>query len=146
MIEDLGIAEPADVGYYSGMVDSAFSFAQLFTVSQVDRALNSNARIRTADSDNNIPFFLLLTWQIYFWSSLSDRIGRKPVIMLGVAGAALSSGCFGFSRSLPAMLISRSLAGGLSGNVAVVSSMLSELTDETNQGKGQDLMPPSRNK
>jgi len=33
MIEDLGIAAPADVGYYSGMVDSSFSFAQLLTVS-----------------------------------------------------------------------------------------------------------------
>jgi hypothetical protein len=33
MIEDLGIAAPADVGYYSGLVDSAFSFAQLLTVS-----------------------------------------------------------------------------------------------------------------
>jgi hypothetical protein len=33
MIEDLGIAAPADVGYYSGMVDSSFSFAQLLTAS-----------------------------------------------------------------------------------------------------------------
>lgn len=57
--------------------------------------------------------------------------------MLGVSGATLSSACFGLSRSLPAMIISRSLAGALSGNVAVVSSMLSELTDETNQGKGE---------
>lgn len=32
MIEELGIAAPADVGYYSGMVDSMFSIAQLFTV------------------------------------------------------------------------------------------------------------------
>jgi MFS family permease len=58
---------------------------------------------------------------------------------MGVAGAALSSTCFGFSRSLPAMLFARSLAGGLSGNVAVVSSMLSEITDETNQGKGERM-------
>lgn len=56
---------------------------------------------------------------------------------MGTAGAALSSICFGFSRSLPAMLFSRSLAGCLSGNVAVISSMLSEITDETNQGQGE---------
>jgi len=35
MIEDLGIAAPADVGYYSGMVDSSFSFAQLLTASNL---------------------------------------------------------------------------------------------------------------
>lgn len=103
MIEDLGLAEPANVGYYSGLVDSTFSFAQFLTV--------------------------------YFWSSLSDRIGRKPVIMIGVTGATLSSACFGFSESLGLMIFSRALAGALSGNVAVISSMLSEMTDETNQGK-----------
>lgn len=32
MVEDLHIADPADVGYYSGMVDSIFSLSQLFTV------------------------------------------------------------------------------------------------------------------
>lgn len=37
------------------------------------------------------------------------------------------------------MLIARALAGGLSGNVAVVSSMLSEMTDETNQGMGTSI-------
>lgn len=59
------------------------------------------------------------------------------MVMLGVAGAAISSGLFGLSRSLPALLVARCLAGGLSGNSAVVSSMLSEMTDETNQGKGK---------
>ncbi|KAF8299924.1 MFS general substrate transporter [Clavulina sp. PMI_390] len=108
MVEDLGIAAPENVGYYSGLADSCFSFAQLLT--------------------------------IYFWSSLSDRIGRKPVVMIGVSGAALSAACFGFSSSLPAMLISRSIAGALSGNAAVVNSMVSEMTDETNQGAAFPLL------
>lgn len=33
MIEDLGIASPTDVGYYSGLIESLFSVSQLFTVS-----------------------------------------------------------------------------------------------------------------
>ncbi|KAF8299923.1 MFS general substrate transporter [Clavulina sp. PMI_390] len=107
MIEHLGIAAPEDIGYYSGLVDTCLSFAQLATV--------------------------------YFWSSLSDRIGRKPVVIIGVSGAALSAVCFGFSTSLPAMLASRSIAGALGGNAAVVSSMVGEMTDETNQGIGAAL-------
>lgn len=59
--------------------------------------------------------------------------------MMGVAGAALSSICFGLSRSLLAMIFARVLAGALSGNVAIVSTMLSEMTDETNQGKGKRI-------
>jgi len=59
--------------------------------------------------------------------------------MIGVTGAAISATLFGFSRSLPALVLSRSFAGALSGNSAVVSAMLSEMTDETNQGKGESL-------
>lgn len=59
------------------------------------------------------------------------------MLMLGVSGVMISSASFGFSRSLPVMLISRSVAGALSGNVAVANSLLSEITDETNQGKGK---------
>lgn len=60
--------------------------------------------------------------------------------MIGVTGATLSSACFGFSESLGLMIFSRALAGALSGNVAVISSMLSEMTDETNQGKGKSVL------
>ena len=55
---------------------------------------------------------------------------------MGLAGVVLSAASFGLSRSLMAMLISRSIAGALSGNVAVISSMLGEITDETNEGMG----------
>lgn len=36
MIEYLGIAAPADVGYYSGLVDSAFSLVQALTVREIN--------------------------------------------------------------------------------------------------------------
>ncbi|KAF8318103.1 MFS general substrate transporter, partial [Clavulina sp. PMI_390] len=77
---------------------------------------------------------------IYHWTSLSNRIGRKPVVIIGVSGVCISAAAFGFSRSLPALIIARSLAGALSGNVAVVSTMLSEITDETNQSRAFPLL------
>lgn len=52
MIEDLGIAGPADVGYYSGMVDSTFSYAQLFTASIRHVTLSS-----IVISNNTLHFF-----------------------------------------------------------------------------------------
>jgi hypothetical protein len=35
------------------------------------------------------------------------------------------------------MLLARGIAGALSGNAAVISSMIGEMTDETNQGMGE---------
>lgn len=64
-----------------------------------------------------------------------DRIGRKPVILLGLCGVALSTTLFGLARSFWWAVISRSLAGALSGNSAVVQSVIGEITDETNQAQ-----------
>lgn len=62
-----------------------------------------------------------------------DRIGRKPVILIGLSGVAVSTLLFGLSRTFWWAVISRSMAGALSGNAAVVQSVVGEITDETNQ-------------
>ena len=49
-----------------------------------------------------------------FWGHMSDRIGRKPVIMLGLAGYALSFVLNGLAQSVAMLFIARTLAGILS--------------------------------
>jgi MFS family permease len=51
------------------------------------------------------------------WGKLSDRIGRKPVLLTGLAGTALSMLVFGFAPSLPVALLARALGGLLNGYV-----------------------------
>ncbi|KAG9050204.1 hypothetical protein FS837_007102 [Tulasnella sp. UAMH 9824] len=81
-------------------------------------------------------FALAQLCTIVYWGSLSDRIGRKPVIIIGLSGVSVATLCFGLSRTLWQLLLSRVLLGALCGNVAVVRSAISDITDETNQGKG----------
>ena len=45
------------------------------------------------------------------WGRLSDRIGRRPVILIGLLGAAVSTIAFGLSRNLWTLLLSRTLQG-----------------------------------
>jgi len=78
------------------------------------------------------------------WSRLSDHIGRKPVLLLGLLGTVVSTVLFGFSRSLWALVLSRFLNGMLNGNLGVIKSMIAELTDETNVARGFSLMPMAR--
>ncbi|CAK7228133.1 hypothetical protein SCUCBS95973_006777 [Sporothrix curviconia] len=54
-----------------------------------------------------------------FWGRLSDRIGRKPVLLTGLAGTALSVILFGFAPNLTVALIARALGGILNGACAV---------------------------
>ena len=49
------------------------------------------------------------------WGRISDRIGRKPVLITGLAGTALSMMVFGFAPNLPVALLGRALGGLLNG-------------------------------
>ena len=49
------------------------------------------------------------------WGRISDRVGRKPVLLGGLAGTAVSMIIFGFSRDLPTALVARALGGLLNG-------------------------------
>lgn len=48
-----------------------------------------------------------------FWGSLSDRVGRKKVLMTGMAGMSLAMLLFGFSTSLWMLYVSQLLSGAL---------------------------------
>lgn len=49
------------------------------------------------------------------WGRLSDKIGRKPVLLTGLAGTALSVLVFGFAPNIWVALIARALGGLLNG-------------------------------
>ena len=49
-----------------------------------------------------------------FWGCLSDRIGRKPVLLIGCAGTMLSMLVVGFAPNFWAALVGRALGGLLS--------------------------------
>lgn len=61
-------------------------------------------------------------------------------MLIGLAGVACSLIGFGFSKSLFTAILSRSLAGALNGNAAVVKSLIGELTDISNNAKGFSLI------
>ncbi|KAM5429646.1 hypothetical protein McanCB21832_007438 [Microsporum canis] len=62
-----------------------------------------------------------------FWGSLSDRVGRKPVLLLGCAGTVLSLMIVGFSRNFWMALLGRVVGGLLNGNVGVIQTMVGEV-------------------
>lgn len=49
------------------------------------------------------------------WGRISDKVGRKPVLIVGLAGTALSMLVFGFAPNLPIALLGRALGGLLNG-------------------------------
>ncbi|WWC97476.1 hypothetical protein V866_004356 [Kwoniella sp. B9012] len=80
---------------------------------------------------------------VFQWGKASDHWGRKPVLLIGCAGAAISSVLFGFSTTFPMMILTRTINGLANGNVAVLKSVISELSDETNQSIAFSFFPLS---
>ena len=76
------------------------------------------------------------------WGRISDRIGRKPALLLGLVGTAVSMITFGFSTNLPTALIARALGGLLNGNVGVLQTTVAELvTVKEHQPRAYSIMP-----
>ncbi|KAG9315285.1 MFS general substrate transporter [Chiua virens] len=80
----------------------------------------------------------LTTWK---WSRLSDFIGRRPVVLVGLLGLSMSNLAFGLSRTFPMLIISRCIAGLLNGNIGVMKSMVGEITDDTNIAQVVGIIP-----
>ncbi|PVU87981.1 hypothetical protein BB559_005779, partial [Furculomyces boomerangus] len=80
-----------------------------------------------------------------YWGQLSDRIGRKPVILYGLAGSLLATVCFGFTNSYYLALTIRTFGGLLNGNVSIIKSALAEISDQTNRAQIFAFLPLSWN-
>src|SRR5262245_50283997 len=52
------------------------------------------------------------------WGRLSDRIGRRPVLLFSIAGSAVSYLIFAFAPNLTVLFLSRIVAGAMAANVA----------------------------
>ena len=63
-----------------------------------------------------------------FWGWLSDRIGRKPVLLLSLLGSTLANVLLAYADTLPTLLFSRLVAGLMSGIIAVAFAAASDVT------------------
>lgn len=75
-----------------------------------------------------------------FWGRLSDRVGRKPVIMICLAGAALSYVMLGLASQLWMVFVARGFAGLMAGNIGVASAMMADITGPENRARGMGMI------
>lgn len=75
------------------------------------------------------------------WGRVSDRIGRKPVMMIGIFGLAISFFMMAFSSALW-MLFAARIIGGLlsSANMPTVTAYVADITSSEDRGKGMGII------
>ncbi|HEV8114476.1 MAG TPA: MFS transporter [Planctomycetota bacterium] len=74
------------------------------------------------------------------WGRLSDRIGRKPVLVGGLLGTAASYVLFALAGSMPLLFVSRLCAGFFGANVSTAQAYIADVTTPENRAKGMGLI------
>jgi MFS family permease len=77
------------------------------------------------------------------WGRLSDKIGRRPVLIACTLGVASTVIAFGLSTTFTRLALCRAFEGLLSGNSGTIKAILAELTvgDEHQMARVFSLMP-----
>ncbi|MBT7505127.1 MAG: MFS transporter, partial [Rhodospirillales bacterium] len=95
------------------------------------------------------PFMVGLVMAVYslgqfiaapFWGQISDRYGRRPVLMVGMAGAAASYIWLGFADTLWMLFAARAISGIMGGNISAAFAYMADITTRENRAKGMGMV------
>ncbi len=75
-----------------------------------------------------------------FWGALSDRRGRRGVLLFTVSGTALGYLVWAFSGSFWLFLLSRVVSGAFSGNLSVATAAVADVTTREERSKAMGLV------
>lgn len=77
------------------------------------------------------------------WGRLSDRIGRRPVLLIGLCGSAVFYTVFGYATaiaSLPLIFASRVAAGIAGATISTAQAFIADSTPPDERGKGMAII------
>ncbi len=74
------------------------------------------------------------------WGSLSDRYGRRPILLSSVGGNLLSYVLWIWAGDFALLLVARLLAGAMSGNISTASAAIADMSTEENRAKGMGML------
>ncbi len=74
------------------------------------------------------------------WGRMSDRIGRRPVILISLTASCAGYFLFAISHSLTLLFISRIIAGAGGANIGTAQAYVADKTTDENRVKGMGII------
>lgn len=74
------------------------------------------------------------------WGRLSDRIGRRPVLLFSILGSSISYVIFAFAPSLTLLFVSRAVAGIMAANISTAQAYIADVTTPENRARGMGMI------
>ena len=75
-----------------------------------------------------------------FWGKLSDRIGRRPVLLMSLLCSGLSYIGYAYASELWMLFLWRGLAGLFSANISTAMAYIADITEEKDRSKSMGLI------
>jgi MFS transporter, DHA1 family, tetracycline resistance protein len=75
-----------------------------------------------------------------FWGRLSDRLGRKRILLICLIGEAISYVAFAYARTLEALFVARALTGFFGASLSTANAAMADITGEKDRSKGMALI------
>jgi MFS family permease len=79
------------------------------------------------------------------WGRLSDRVGRRPVLLIALGAAGIAYLIFGFAHSLLVLLLSRLVQGAGGGTVGVIQAYVADSTDPKDRARALGWLSATTN-
>ena len=74
------------------------------------------------------------------WGSWSDRVGRRPVMLISTFGGVIAYIWFGLAGSLASLFLSRMMAGVMGGNIGAAQAYIADITPADKRASGMALI------
>jgi MFS transporter, DHA1 family, tetracycline resistance protein len=74
------------------------------------------------------------------WGRLSDRIGRRPVLLISLAGSAVGYTVFAFADSLALLFLARILSGIAAANIGTAQAYIADITPPEERARGMGMI------
>lgn len=74
------------------------------------------------------------------WGSLSDKYGRRPIMLISTFGASFAYLLFGLAHTLWLLFLSRLIAGIMGGNISTAQAYVTDVTTHEDRAKGMGLI------
>lgn len=74
------------------------------------------------------------------WGKLSDRFGRRPVLLIGVAGTVAGYLLMGLAQTVTVLIIARAIDGIAGANIGAAQAYLADISAPENRAKAMGMM------
>src|SRR5438270_14041771 len=79
------------------------------------------------------------------WGRFSDRVGRRPTLMIALAASGIAYLIFGFAHSLLLLFLSRIVQGAGGGTVGVIQAYVADSTDPKDRARALGWLSATTN-